>query len=477
MNSTKGKTISAKTQRVKYVALDFVMSSVAFLLFDIFRYYYFNCYHPINGLSAYLGSAKLLAEQLTIPVMMLATYWLSGYYNIPFNKSRLQELITTLLSAACNSLLIYFALLINDPLVRRTESYEVITVLFLLLLTLTYVGRLTLTQNAIRQLSRHKWNINTLIVGNSRMARKTAFELSKSTSKLGYNIVGFVRIDGEKDADDSKAVFHTDELPDVCRRLHIDQLILSPQNLDENSAMKLLYRLFPLNIPIKIAPDTLSFLTRGIHLQDIYGEPLMDLTSPGCSESTKNVKRLIDIILSSAALILLTPVYLAITVCILVSSGRPVIFLQERIGYRHKKFNIIKFRTMRNDAEKEGPRLSSESDPRITPVGHTLRKYRLDELPQFFNVLKGDMSLVGPRPEREFFIEQIVRKAPWFSLIHQVRPGITSWGMVKYGYASDVDQMVRRARYELIYLANMSLMVDLKIMIYTIKTVITGKGV
>ncbi|MDE6669241.1 MAG: sugar transferase, partial [Muribaculaceae bacterium] len=159
------------------------------------------------------------------------------------------------------------------------------------------------------------------------------------------------------------------------------------------------------------------------------------------------------------------------------SSPGPVIYSQVRIGYRQRPFDIYKFRSMRQDAESEGPRLSSEADTRVTPLGRVMRKYRLDELPQFWNVLKGDMSLVGPRPEREFFIRQIVRKAPYYTLVHQVRPGITSWGMVKYGYASTIEQMVERTRFDLIYLSNMSTLVDFKIMIYTVKTILTGRGV
>ena len=153
-----------------------------------------------------------------------------------------------------------------------------------------------------------------------------------------------------------------------------------------------------------------------------------------------------------------------------------MIYRQRRIGIHHKPFTIYKFRTMRTDAEAAGPQLSGENDPRVTKVGRVMRKYRIDELPQFWNVLKGDMSLVGPRPEREYFIRQIVKEAPYYTLVHQVRPGITSWGMVKYGYASTVGQMVERTRFDLIYLSNMSTMVDIKILIHTLKTVMTGKG-
>ena len=169
--------------------------------------------------------------------------------------------------------------------------------------------------------------------------------------------------------------------------------------------------------------------------------------------------------------------YLFLSLAVRFSSKGPVFYSQERIGLHQKPFTIYKFRTMIVDSEPTGPRLSEADDPRITKTGRWMRKYRLDELPQFWNVLKGEMSIVGPRPERKYFISEIVKKAPYYALVCQVRPGITSWGMVKYGYASNVDQMVERTQFDLIYMSNMSLSVDCKILIYTIKTVVTGRGV
>ena len=210
---------------------------------------------------------------------------------------------------------------------------------------------------------------------------------------------------------------------------------------------------------------------------DIYGEPLVNISRSSMSDSGKNIKRAIDIVVSVLALIMLTPVY-AIVACIIKStSPGPIFYLQERIGLHNKPFSIIKFRSMVKDAESAGkPQLSSDDDPRITPFGHFMRKYRIDELPQFWNVLKGDMSIVGPRPERKYYIDQIIQRVPAYALLHQVRPGITSMGMVKYGYAKNVDEMVERVKYDLMYLDNMSLLNDLKILIYTIRIVFTGRG-
>jgi lipopolysaccharide/colanic/teichoic acid biosynthesis glycosyltransferase len=179
--------------------------------------------------------------------------------------------------------------------------------------------------------------------------------------------------------------------------------------------------------------------------------------------------------LAALALVLLTPLMVVVASGVARTKG-PVFFRQERLGRQGKTFNILKFRTMRSDAETAGPQLSSEDDPRITKVGRVLRKYRLDEIPQFWNVLVGDMSIVGPRPERAFFAQQIIERAPQYRHIYKVRPGITSWGMVRFGYASTVDEMIRRMEYDLLYIENMSWRNDLKVLLYTVWTVLKGRG-
>jgi len=190
----------------------------------------------------------------------------------------------------------------------------------------------------------------------------------------------------------------------------------------------------------------------------------------------ENSKRMIDVLVSVLVLIICSPLYIFTAIGVKLSSPGPVFYRQIRIGRYGRPFRIFKFRSMYVGAEKQGIALSKENDSRITPFGKFLRKSRLDEIPQFYNVLIGEMSLVGPRPERKYFIEQILPIAPQFVLLHRVRPGITSWGQVKYGYAKNVDEMIERLKYDIIYIENMSLYLDVKILIYTIKTVVLGKG-
>lgn len=469
--------ISANIQRLKYIVGDLLSANIAMVLFNITRYFTLEQWNfGYENLYLFLSSTSLVWEQIFIPPILLIVYYLSGYYNIPFQKSRLQELISTLVSTFICTLLIYFALLTNDQVKLRTTNYELVVSIYGIFFCLTYIVRLLITSHGIQQMRIRNWKFNTIIVGNSISAHRMGEKLADIRNFKGYNIIGYVDLPGESSIISSKKSFSLENIEEICREYSVSTIILSPQKHQENVTLALLYRLFPLNIPIKISPDTLSLLTSNIRLQSIYEEPLIDITTADISESTKNIKRIFDIIISALALIVLAIPMIVIAILVKRDSHGSVFYSQQRIGYKQRPFKIHKFRTMRIDAENQGPQLSSENDSRVTHIGKVLRKYRLDELPQFWNVLRGDMSIVGPRPEREFYIQKIVEKAPYYTLVHQVRPGITSWGMVKYGYAKNVDEMVRRLRYDLIYLGNMSIIVDFKIIVYTVKTVLTGRG-
>lgn len=474
----KGSNFSLAKQRLKYIMMDFIMISIAIFLFNVFRYHYTHYFITSpETLLQYLTLPTLEIEQIVFPLGLLIICWISGYYNNPILRSRVSEFSTTLFTVFFSTLLIYFLILINDFTGKRTRDYEIISVLFLLLFIFMFTGRSIITYRTIRHLRKRRWKYSTLIIGNSSKSREIYNKLKKAGSVWAYDVVGFIKLDKEHNVSDSLPSWNWEDVEKVCKEFSIDQLILAPEYILDKNIMKILDRLFPLELPVRIAPDTLSFVTGNIRLNDILGIPLIDLTAPRINEFEKNLKRIFDVIVSLITMIILSPFLLVIAMAVKLGSKGPVIYHQERIGKGHKPFNILKFRSMKEDAEIEGPQLSTKDDPRITPFGRFMRKYRLDELPQFWNVLKGEMSLVGPRPEREFYIEQIVKRAPYYGLIFQVRPGVTSWGMVKYGYASNVSQMVERSRYDLLYINNMSIATDIKILIYTVKTIVKGAGV
>ncbi|MCQ2289335.1 MAG: sugar transferase [Muribaculaceae bacterium] len=471
--------ISERLQRLKYLAGDFVMSNVAWFIYNCLRYQFNVFKGTYNTLEDWLSAPMVLMGQMLFPLLMMAVYYLSGYYNEVFRKSRLHEFITTLWSAVLNSFIIFFIALINDVPWHRSLNYEMILILIAVLFVSVYSVRVCITATTSRLIKNRKWSFRTLIVGRGASAVAYANKLDSMDRSLGYKIMGYVSIPRENDVKDVQyPCYNLDDIEDVCSSLGIQELIVVPTRDDTETLVNTVNRLFTLNLPIKISPERFSLLPSRARISDMVGDPLIDISKANMSEAGKNMKRLFDIVVSTLALLALLPVYLIVALLVKLDSRGPVFYTQQRVGYHNVPFSIIKFRTMVCDAEKDGqPQLSSDNDPRITKLGHTLRKYRIDELPQFWNVLRGDMSIVGPRPERQYYIDQIIKHVPSYALLRQVRPGVTSLGMVKFGYAQNLDEMIERLRYDLLYLENMSMLNDFKIMVYTVKIVLTGRGV
>ena len=451
-------------------------------MFNTVRYSYLGFLPAWDDitLAKYLLSPWVMAGQVIFPLMMLGVYYLAGFYNSVFFKSRIEEFINTLGSTLLGCVIIYFVAIVNDPIPDRASNYELILTLWYMMFGMVWISRLINTEIIRRSTHGPSWYYPVLIIGANDAAVSLYYRFMNAKRGTGYTFVGFVD-DGT--GTDSALVEKTglptiplDEIADVCEKKHVKALVVAPSDRSNEDTLRLLNPLFSLALPIFISPTLFHLLTGKQKLRDIAGEPLVDISSPSMSQSTINLKRAGDVAVSAVALVALLPVLGVIALAVKLSSRGPVLYCQERIGLRKKPFKILKFRTMTVDAEKNGPALSSAGDKRITPVGRFLRKYRLDELPQFWNVLVGEMSIVGPRPEREHYIRQIMERAPYYALIHQVRPGITSWGMVRRGYASSVDEMIERVQYDLIYIANVSLLVDMKILFYTVDTVLRGRG-
>ena len=461
-------------QAGKYILSDFISASVAWLLFNILRYEVFAIDEGADSLLDYLQYPGVLGGQVVIPLFWLVLYYFSGYYNKPFGKSRLTELFSTFITVLIGTVFVFFALLLDDIPRSIDIYYKLFFGMFGLQFFITYIPRLLITQSGMRKIKNREWAMKVLIIGAGGKAVRIAHDLYR----LGYDICGFVSEDERTPvkADRNQVLGTVEDIPVLMEKENVDEIVLAVESKNNKALLGILYSLYRYKRPIKVLADRFNMLSK-IQLRTIRGIPLVDVTDNNFSPAEQNIKLFLDKVCSVVALLLLSPLFAYIAWRVKKDAPGRVFFRQERIGYLGQPFWMYKFRTMYVNAEENGPSLSSEDDLRVTPFGRIMRKYRLDELPQFWNVLKGDMSLVGPRPERKYFIDEIVKTAPYYYLLHNVRPGITSLGMVKYGYAASVDKMVERMEYDILYYENMSLTLDLTILIYTVKTVITGKGV
>ena len=468
-------------QRLKYILADFFSAGVGFFLFDIFRFH--TLPREITGfdLWSFMTNDHLIAEQCLVPLLVVGLYTVFGSYNKAntLYKSRLEETLTTLIVSLLAMLAVFFIALINDDIPERATNYELMLALFASLFVPTFIVRMMILYANAKKIKRGDYFISTVVVGASPAYKSRLEKIMKSSVYNGLRIVGV--IDTDNVFSEKKflglPVYHSSDSAEACKNIGAKAVIIMPSPGGMTETTAIINKLYSLGKPLFISPDLHSMLGMRPRVSQVIAEPVIDITNARISATTSNFKRLGDIISSFLSLVLLSPVFAAIAIAVKLDSKGPAIYRQERIGRHKKPFFIYKFRTMRQDAEDNGPALSAQNDPRITKVGSFLRKYRLDELPQFWNVLIGEMSFVGPRPEREYYVKQIEERMPAYSLIHQVRPGITSWGMVRYGYATSVDQMIERLEYDLLYLENVSFAVDLKILFHTVNTVMTGKGI
>lgn len=470
--------ISTALQRLKYIGADYLSTLVAVLAFEIVRFHLIPEIWSVYGsVISFLGSRGVWLSLGIFPPVLLLLFAVSGYYVSPIHRSRADEFLNTLITTFIGTLIFFFGALLNDIAGGEEYPYEVMLLFFAALFLFVYTGRIIITSHAASMIHSRRWSQPVLIVGDIDKAVELDARLASMKKPMGYNPVGYVVCKKGKNSSAQQPVFHIDDIGRAVSETGATGVIIVMNGSDTVLSMKLLNRLYPLDLPILVTTDHYAAMMSRTRFENIAGEPLINLSGAMVSDFTVAMKRFCDMLFSSVALILTSPVIAALAVAIKLDSPGSAFYSQERMGRYRRPFKIRKLRSMRRDAESGGPALSSDHDTRVTRMGRFMRKYRLDELPNFWNVLCGEMSLVGPRPERAYFIEQITEKAPIYTLLHQIRPGITSWGMVKFGYASTVPQMIERMRYDLVYLSNISVTVDIKILFYTIRTVVTGQGV
>ncbi len=463
-------------RKVRYILADFLCAAFVWVVFFIFRKRILN----EEGI-VYAEYTKLIFGSLIIASFWVILFYVFGFYHNIYRKSRIKELLNIIHSTFWGTIIIFLTTLLDDQGITNYKSYySTLALYYGLQFSFASIVKL-ISISEIRKLVKNGViSFNCLLIGSLEKVERSILELQKSNHLLGLNFVGYSSFEGRELATNSKGGLRywgaIDNLPKIIRRCNIQRVIICIDPTEHLKIKEVTNELAGLGTKVSILPDLYQILIGSVKVEHVLGVPLIDIDHDLMPFWQIVLKRTLDIFVAFFVMVFGLPFFLTFMLVTRFTSKGPIFFKQERVGLNGKIFNIIKFRSMLVDAETKGPALATNNDSRVTSWGRFMRKMRIDELPQFWNVFVGDMSLVGPRPERQFFIDQITNFAPEYRHLHKVRPGITSLGQVKYGYAENIDQMLERLKYDLLYMENMSIANDFRILYFTVITVLSGKG-
>lgn len=466
--------MNKKLEKFFVVGIDFFTINLTWLI-----YYYFRVE---SGLFSIFTSPEFFLSMLIIYFYWLLIFTFVGMYRTWFASSRFDEL-TTLFKASFIGIFVLFTLILSDDIAHSqdVQSTNRFLIFFYWGFFLVFVGfgRLFVRSLQRNLLIKGLGRRNAVIVGYNSKAMDIHRTLKKYRG-LGLDVAGYVAVREKnigKKFDGIEVLDSVHNVEKVIRKVNAEELILALEKHEDDVLIEVISKCEDEKVNLKIVPDLYEIISGQARTMQIYGFPLIDIMPQLMPEWEKKVKRSLDILFSFFVLLVTFPITSIISILIKLESEGPIIFKQRRTGQNGKEFNVYKFRSMVNDAEKKsGPVWSTKNDPRITKIGKFIRKVRIDEIPQMFNVLKGEMSLVGPRPERPYFVEKLSKDIPLYKRRLKVRPGVTGWAQVKHKYDETLEDVNTKLRYDLFYIENMSLRMDFKILFRTVFVVLFGKG-
>lgn len=459
--------MSRKTEKILLFTSDFLFINGAWLIYYLIRVE--SGWIPVSAPISFI-----------LPTLAVYVYWLivfvfAGLYQHWFARSRFDEFSSAVKAISIGCFVLFFAIFLDDALSNsQAISRYLILIYWALMVVSVGFGRIVIRSIQMSILQSGVGLRHTLIIGTGARGLELHSLINKYP-QLGYKITGFVSTNGAR-VIKSDIIGNIKDLWEVIEKNNITEVLIALEKGEKEKLMDIIGNCPQDKVNMKILPDTYEIVSGMVKTNQIYGVPLIEVLPQIMTYGSRLTKRIIDLAISIFLMVLMSPVLLIIVVLIKLSSPGPVLYVQSRIGRNGRTFKMYKLRTMVKDAEEYGPEWAGEKDPRITGIGRIIRKLYIDEIPQLINVLKNEMSVVGPRPERPHFVELLKKEIPYYYKRMTIKPGITGWAQVKHKYDTSFDDVKEKLQYDFFYIENMSLRLDFKIMINTILVIVLLKG-